>query len=219
MRILNIRIWGKSTSIDTIHDKFVFIPDYHRVVSTAALKRWYKKTWFCIIAQVYRLSAVHCQMTRYSQRVPGYLTRYSVSANEISFDKKNQPMRLCLSNQVWPGRKWFHSPLGDFNRLFKGLIGELSKIWHWNMFYFFRWHQPGPENVNLYHCCAGKASRMQCPLHIKKVNKPSFHGASCQLAPFNSLNTQSTVLTNNSVMVASVVNGEWRWQPHQNLLN
>ena len=40
------------------------------------------------IAQVYRLSAVHCQMTRYSQRVPGYLTRYSVSANEISFDKK-----------------------------------------------------------------------------------------------------------------------------------
>ena len=45
-------------------------------------------TQFSIIAQVYRLSAVHCQMTRYSQRVPGYLTRYSVSANEISFDKK-----------------------------------------------------------------------------------------------------------------------------------
>ena len=41
-----------------------------------------------IIAQVYRLSAVHCQMTQYSQRVPGYLTRYSVSANEISYDKK-----------------------------------------------------------------------------------------------------------------------------------
>ena len=27
---------------------------------------------------------------------------------------------------------------------------------------------------------------MQCPLHNQKVNKPSFHGASCQLAPFNS---------------------------------
>ena len=27
-------------------------------------------------------------MTRYSQRVPDYSTRYSVSANEISFDKK-----------------------------------------------------------------------------------------------------------------------------------
>ena len=39
------------------------------------------------------------------------------------------------------------------------------------------------------------------------------------LAPFNSLNTQSTVLTNSSVMVASVVDGEWRWQPYQNLLN
>ena len=44
--------------------------------------------WFIIIAQVYRLSAVHCQKTRYSQRVPGYSTRYSVSANEITFDKK-----------------------------------------------------------------------------------------------------------------------------------
>ena len=44
--------------------------------------------WMSIIAQVYRLSVVHCQTTRYSQRVPGYLTRYSVSANEISFDKK-----------------------------------------------------------------------------------------------------------------------------------
>ena len=50
--------------------------------------------WLCgrvlnvFIAQVYKLSTVHCQMTRYSQRVPGYLTRYSVSANEISFDKK-----------------------------------------------------------------------------------------------------------------------------------
>ena len=73
--------------------------------------------------------------------------------------------------------------------------------------------------MNLYHCSAGKASWMQCPLHNQKVNKPSFQGASCQLAPFNSLNTQSTVLTNRSVMVASVVDGEWRWQPYQNLLN
>ena len=47
-----------------------------------------ESTRLFIIAQVYRLSAVHCQMTQYSQRVPGYLTRYSVSANEISFDKK-----------------------------------------------------------------------------------------------------------------------------------
>ena len=60
---------------------------------------------------------------------------------------------------------------------------------------------------------------MQCPLHNQKVNKPSFHGASCQLAPFNTLNTQSTALTNSSVMVASVVYGEWRWQHYQNLLN
>ena len=30
-----------------------------------------------------------------------------------------------------------------------------------------------------------KANEMQCPLHNQKVNKPSFHGASCQLAPSN----------------------------------
>ena len=53
------------------------------------------------------------------------------------FWQKNQPMRLCLSNQVRSAREWFPSPLGDFIRLFEGLIGELFQIWHWNMFYFF----------------------------------------------------------------------------------
>ena len=60
------------------------------------------------------------------------------------FWQQNQPIRLCLSNQVRHGRKLFPSPLGDFNRLFEGLIGELFKIWHWNMFYLFKWHQSGP---------------------------------------------------------------------------
>ena len=60
------------------------------------------------------------------------------------FWQKNQPMRSCLSNQVRSAREWFPSPLGDFIRLFEGLIGELFQIWHWNMFYFFKWHQSGP---------------------------------------------------------------------------
>ena len=60
------------------------------------------------------------------------------------FWQKNQPMRLCLSNQVRSAREWFPSPPGDFIRLFEGLIGELFQIWHWNMFYFFKWHQSGP---------------------------------------------------------------------------
>ena len=60
------------------------------------------------------------------------------------FWQKNPPIRLCLSNQVRPGKEWFPSPLSDFNRLFEGLIGELFKIWHWNMFYFWKWHQSGP---------------------------------------------------------------------------
>ena len=88
-------------------------------------------TEFKVIAQVYRLSTLHCQMTRYSQRVPGCVSQWNL------FWQQNQPIRLCLSNQVRHGRKLFPSPLGDFNRLFEGLIGELFKIWHWNMFYFF----------------------------------------------------------------------------------
>ena len=46
---------------------------------------------------------------------------------------------------------------------------------------------------------------MQCPLHNQKVNKPGFHGASCQLAPSNILNTQSAVLTNSTVLVARLI--------------
>ena len=158
-----------------------------------------------IIAQVYRLSAVHCQMTRYSQRVPGYFTRYSVSVNETPFDKKNQPIRLCLSNQVRPGSEWFPSPLGDFNRLFEGPVGELFKIWHWNMFYFFKRTSVWPlkcEFVSLL-CWLKQA---ECSVHFT-------------IQQSDNLNTQSTVLTNSSIMVASVVYGEWRWQPYQNLLN
>ena len=62
-----------------------------------------------IIAQVYKLPAVHCQMTRYSQRVPGYLTRYSVSANEISFDNKISQSDCVF--QIRLGMEENYSPL------------------------------------------------------------------------------------------------------------
>ena len=83
------------------------------------------------------------------------------------FWQKNQPIRLCLSNQVRPGREWFPSPLGDFNRLFEGLIGELFKIWHWNMFYFFLNDislAPKYKFVSLL-CWLKQAD---CSVHIKK---------------------------------------------------
>ena len=85
-----------------------------------------------IIAQVYRLSAVHCQVTRYSQGVLGYITRYSVFVNEISVDKNSQyvfELKLGLEENYYP------SPLGDFDRLFEGQIKVLFKRWHWNMIY------------------------------------------------------------------------------------
>ena len=48
-------------------------------------------------------------MTRYSQRVPGYLTRYSVSANEIIFDKKISQWDFVF--QIRLGLKENDSPL------------------------------------------------------------------------------------------------------------
>ena len=73
-----------------------------------------KHTLCVFIAQVYILSAVHCQVTWYSLRVTGYLTRYSVSANEISFGQKisqsdcifqlmlGQHFQLLLITTLWP---------------------------------------------------------------------------------------------------------------------
>ena len=84
-------------------------------------KDWAADGYLCslfIIAQVFRLSAVHCQMTRYSQRVPVLC----VSQWNL-FWQKYQPIRLFFLNQVRPGKEWFPSPLGDFNRLFEDLIG------------------------------------------------------------------------------------------------
>ena len=68
-----------------------------------------------IRAQVYRLSAAHCQMTRYSQRVPGYSTRYSVSANEISFDKKISQSDCVFQIRLGLKENDFPSPPRDFN--------------------------------------------------------------------------------------------------------
>ena len=48
-----------------------------------------------IIVQVYRLWVLYCQGTRYSHREPGFWTRYSVSAKEISFAKL-----ICQSDYV-----------------------------------------------------------------------------------------------------------------------
>ena len=127
---------------------------------------------------MYIFSAVHSQITCYSQRVPGYLSRYFVSANEIYFEKKNQP-RFCPSNEVRPRRKLFPS-LCDFNRPFEIIIGELFKIWGWNMFFFLItpvW--PLKCKFASLLCWLKRAE----PLHNQKVNKPSFHDASCQLAP------------------------------------
>ena len=76
------------------------------------------------------------------------------------FWQQNQPIRLCLSNTVRHGRKIYVSFLNDISLAPKVQICIIAVL--------------------------VKASWMQCRLHNEKVNQPSFHGASCQLAPFNS---------------------------------
>ena len=97
-----------------------------------------------IIAQVYRLSAVHCQMTRYSQRVPGYLTRYSVSANEISFDNKISQSDCVF--QIRLGMEENYSPLHLVISIgfLKAYLENYSKYDIEMCRFFFKWHQSGP---------------------------------------------------------------------------
>ena len=62
----------------------------HLSTSTQKSNRIIVRTMAQIIAHVYRLSAVHCQVTRYSQTVPGYLTWYS----------RCQPMKSLLTKKL-----------------------------------------------------------------------------------------------------------------------
>ena len=81
-----------------------------------------------LTTQVYRLSAVNCQVTWYSQRVPGYVTRYSCVSNEFSVDKKSAIQIVSLNS--CEGRKKLILPLhfSDFNKLFESM----------------KWYQSGP---------------------------------------------------------------------------
>ena len=64
--------------------------------------------------------------------------------SQWNFFWQKKIMRLCLSNRVRPGREWFPSPLGDFNRLLEGLIGELFQYDIEICFIYFKWHQYVP---------------------------------------------------------------------------
>ena len=99
-----------------------------------------------IIAQVYRLSAAHCRVTQYSQRVSVYVTWYSESKNEMYFEKKNLANQMCLATDVRPGRKSF-----PISAQFEHYSTHDFEIW----FGFVKWYQYDP-NRNLYHCCVAK---------------------------------------------------------------
>ena len=138
------------------------------------------------IAQVYRMSAVHCQVTRSSQRVPGYSTTRCSQCQPVKSPLTKNGQLDCLFQLILGLEEHYSpSPLADFNRLFEGLIGVLFKLWHIDMIYFLNGINPA-QKVKIWMIdLLVKASWMQCPLHNQKVNKPGFHGASCQLTPSN----------------------------------
>ena len=103
---------------EVIHKNWVLsTPHNCYVVLVLVLTQWclskLRTLQGLIIAQVYRLPAVHCQATRYSQRVPGYLTLILCQPMKSLLTKKNQPISLCLSTHVWPAIKLFFLHLGN----------------------------------------------------------------------------------------------------------
>ena len=76
-----------------------------------------------------------------------------------------------------------------------------------------------PKNVNFYHRFACK-SKLNAVYTSQSKDKQTW--CSWCLMPIGTiqhLNTQRTLLSNSSLLVANVVYGNWRWQPQQNLLN
>ena len=74
-----------------------------------------------------------------------------------------------------------------------------------------------PQNVNLYNLFPGKSKLNAVFTSQSKSKQIWFPWCLMPIGTIQHLNTQSTELT--SVLVASAVHGEWRWQPQQNLLN
>ena len=110
------------------------------------------------------------------------------------------------------------SPLGEFNRLFEGLIGVLLISWHFNMIYFLNGINLA-KNVNMNHWFAGKSKLNAVSTSESKSKQTWFPCCLMPTGTIQHLNTRSTVLTNITIPVASLVHGEWRWQLQQNLLN
>ena len=109
------------------------------------------------------------------------------------------------------------SPLGDFNGLFEGLIGVLFKLWHLNMIDFLNGINL-TKNINLYHWFTGKSKLNAVSTSQSKSEQTWFPWCLMPIDTIQHLDTQSTVFTDSTVLVASLAYGEWRWQPQQNLL-
>ena len=72
--------------------------------------------------------------------------------------------------------------------------------------------------LNFNGAFAGKSKLNAVSTLQSKVKQAWFPWCLMPIGTIQHLNRQRTVLTNNTVLVASLVYGEWRWKPQQNLL-
>ena len=98
---------------------------------------------------------------------------------------------------------------------FEGLNGVLFKLWHSDMIYFSNGINLA-KNANLYHWFAGKSKLNAVSTSQSKSKQTNL----VSMVPHANWHnpTSWTHKVQYLPMVASLVNGEWRWQPQQNVL-
>ena len=156
---------------------------------------------------MYRLSAVHCQVTRYSQRVPGYLTRYSRCQPMKSLLTKNQPIRVRLWTDVRLGKTLFSPSTWWLQQAF--LKAQLEYYSNYDIWIWFIFQMPliWPKKCKFVSLICWLKQTESLSTSKSESKQTWFPWCLMPIGTIQHLNTQSTVLTNNSVLVASVVYG------------
>ena len=150
---------------------------------------------------MHRLSVVQQQVTWYSQRVPGYVTRYSMWQQIKSIWQKIQPIRLCLLSHARPVRKLFSTStwwlLQTFRRPNCSNIQNMA-----SKYYFFL---NGINQVEKYIINVRVKRKLDTRPASQSGSKPIWFPWCLMpigvIHQSDNLNTQSTVLTKNSVLV------------------
>ena len=105
------------------------------------------------------------------------------------------------------------SPFGDLNRLFWRPNWSIIQILTSKIIYYFNAINLAPKCTFVsFHWFVGKCKVNAVFTSQSKSKQTWFPWCLMPIGTIQHLNTQCTILTNSSVLAASVVYGEWRWQ-------